>query len=226
MAGMCGYDFVVLDGEHGLFSESDYLQAHQALAGTDAFAMVRVPGHEPQAIGRHLDIGADAIIVPNVTTPEEANSLVRAMQYPPLGTRGFGAAAHRVTRYGSDLAGHLKDPRGDACLIVMIESASGVANADEIVAIEGVDGVLIGPSDLTAGLGDLGDFANPEYAAALARIERAASERGKFMGTAPHPGYPIDVLIARGYRLLIAGSDVSLIREAMGEQLARARANS
>jgi 4-hydroxy-2-oxoheptanedioate aldolase len=223
MAGMCGYDFLMLDCEHGLFSEIDHLQTLQALAAADVAAMMRLKNHDTQAVGRYLDMGADAIMVPNVSTADEARALVRAMNYPPAGTRGFGAPGHRATRYGMDLAMHLKAPREGVCLLVMIESAPGVANVEDILAVEGVDGVFIGPSDLTANLGSPRDFAQPLYAQAVERIERAASNEGKIIGTAPHPGAPVETLVTRGHRLLIIGADMPLICEAMSAQVAKAK---
>lgn len=223
MAGMCGYDFLMLDGEHGVFSEQDYLQTLQALTATQVLALLRLPGHDIHAIGRYLDMGVDAIVVPNVSTAEEARALVRAMEYPPAGTRGFGAPAHRATRYGLDLAEHMKSPRQGASLIVLIESSLGVANVEAILAIEGVDGVFIGPSDLTAGLGAARNFSQPAYTQALTQIERAAAASGKLLGTAPHAGNPVEALLARGHQLLILDADMSLIREAMSAQIAKAR---
>lgn len=223
MAGICGYDFVFLDGEHGVFSETDFLQALQALAATDAIGMLRLAGHDTHALGRYLDMGADAIIVPNVSTAEQARGLVRAMHYPPVGTRGFGASQYRSTRYGMELEKHLSAPREAQHLIVIIESALGVSNAEDILAVEGVDGVFVGPSDLSADLGGIGNFSQPEYGEALSRVERAASVNGKFYGAPPHPGYPCEVLLERGHRLLILGADMSLIREAMCAQVAKVR---
>ena len=225
MAGMCGYDFLILDCEHGLFSEMDHVQTLQACGSTNVVAMVRLAGHDTQAVGRYLDMGVDVIVVPNVSTAEQAQKLVRAMEYPPAGTRGFGASVHRATRYGIDIAAHLSAPREGVCLVVIIESALGVANSEDILAVEGVDGVIIGPADLRADLGCAGDSSQPEYARAVARIERAAAARHKLLGTAPHPGYPLEALLARGHRLLILGADMPLIREAMSAQVAKAKSH-
>jgi 4-hydroxy-2-oxoheptanedioate aldolase len=225
MAGMCGYDFLMLDAEHGVFSESDFLQAMQALAATDAIAFVRLAGHDTHALGRYMDMGADAIVAPSVSSAAEAKMLVRAMEYPPSGTRGFGAAAHRATRYGLDLAAHIGDPRGGVCLFVIIESALGVSNIDEILAVKGVDGVIIGPSDLSANLGRTGDYSQPAYAQAVASIERAAAATGKLLGTVPHGGNSIEALLQRGHRLFVMGADMPLIRDAMCAQLANAQSS-
>jgi len=219
MAGVCGYDFLLLDGEHGVFSEPDILNTLQLLAGVDVASLVRLAGHDTHALGRYLDMGADAIVVPNVSTAEQARTLARAMVYPPAGTRGFGAPLHRATRYGLEVEAHLKSPRGHASLWVIIESALGAQNAAEILAVEGIDGVIIGPSDLSADLGRVGDFAQPGYAQAFERIEQAALKHNKLLGTAPHPGHSIEALRGRGHRLFIIGADMALLREAMVAQV-------
>jgi 2-keto-3-deoxy-L-rhamnonate aldolase RhmA len=228
MAGICGYDFVMLDAEHGVFSEQDYLQHLQALAAADANAVVRLAGHDAQAAqaaGRYLDIGIEAILVPNVSTVEQARAMARAMEYPPRGSRGFAAPVHRATRYGMDLEAHLKSPREAVYLIIMIESATGVANIEDILAVEGVDGVFIGPSDLSASLGRPRDYSRPEYQQALERVERATCARGKLLGTAPHAGSPLEALVARGHRLILLEADMCLIREAMTSQVQKAKAS-
>jgi 4-hydroxy-2-oxoheptanedioate aldolase len=223
IVGTCAYDFLLLDGEHGVFSETDCLHTMQVLAATDALAMVRLAKHDPQALGRYLDMGAEVIVVPNVSSAEQAKTLARAMEYPPSGTRGFGASLHRATRYGMDLAAHVRAPRQGVYLLVIIESALGVANAEDILSVDGVDGVIIGPADLTADLGFAGDFSQPAYAEAIAHIEQVAAARGKIIGTAPHPGYPIEVLVSRGHRLLVLDDDVSLIRESVSARVTSAR---
>jgi 4-hydroxy-2-oxoheptanedioate aldolase len=223
LAGMCGYDFLILDAEHGVLSETDFLHACAIARATNLIPMVRLVGCDSHAVGRYLDMGAEAIIAPNVVDAAQAQRLVRAMQYPPLGTRGFGAPAHRGASYGINLEAHLKNPRGGSHLIVMIESRQGVQNVEDILAVDGVDGVFVGPFDLSADLGCAGDFASPLYAEALDRIERAATARGKVLGTGPHPGNLFDALLARGHRLLLIGADMPLIRDAMRAQVSAAR---
>src|SRR6185437_16038319 len=136
---------------------------------------------------------------------------------------GSGAAAHRATRYGLDVVANRNVPPANVSLLVMIESAVGVTNAREILAVEGVDGAIVGPSDLSADLGAPGDFSRPSYQEALELIERAAAASGKLLGTAPHEGYALDTLYARVHRILLVGVDVSLIREAMVAQVEKAK---
>lgn len=224
MAGLCGFDFLLVDGEHGWFGETDCLQTLRALAATNALAMVRLRDHNPQALGRYLDMGFEVIVAPNVSSADQAETLVRAMDYPPEGTRGFAAALHRATRYGLDTAEHLKAPRHRTSLLVIIESALGVANVDQILAVEGVDGAIIGPFDLSADLGCVADFSQLAYTRAVASIERAASARGKLLGTTPHPGSPLEALLARGHRIVIGAADISLMREAMSAAVMKSKA--
>jgi 4-hydroxy-2-oxoheptanedioate aldolase len=220
LAATCGYDFVLMDCEHGLFSETDCLQMLPTLACREALSVVRVRDHDPKAVWRLMDMGVDAVAVPYVSTAEEADALARAVRYPPAGTRSFGASLHRATRYGAD---SFADQH--PCLFIMIESAEGVRNVDEIVAVEGVDGVIIGPGDLAASLGALGDFSRPAFSAAMSRIERAVLARNKFLGTAHYPGVALEALVARGHRLLIVGADIALLRGAMLSQVEEARAS-
>lgn len=223
LAGLCGYDFLILDDQHGIFDQSDHLRMLHASSFVDMAVFVRLKGHDTRAIGRYLDMGANGIVVPEVETADEARLLARALEYPPAGTRGFAAPAHRATHYGLELAAHLKAPRDGISLLLIIESARGVANVEEILAVEGVDGVIIGPSDLSANLGCAGDYSQPQYMQAVSRIELAAATRGKLLGTAPHAGSPPEALIARGHRLLILASDTSLVREAMNSQVAQVK---
>lgn len=199
MAPKCGYDFLFLDGEYGKLAEADFAQALQALESTEVLAFVRLAAHDLDALSRFVSMGADAIVVPHVSTAQQATDLVRAMD---------SAAADRARQ----------------CLIVIIESLLGAAHAQEILAVDGVDGVFVGPSDLSADQGRRGDYSHREYADALARIEHAAAVTGKFLGTAPHAGYPLAALLARGHRLFVLGTDVALVHDAMSAQLAQARA--
>jgi 2-keto-3-deoxy-L-rhamnonate aldolase RhmA len=223
VAAACGYDLLILDDEHGVFSTVDLLQSISVLNNTGTAAFVRVREGDTQAVGRYLDMGADGIVVPGVSTAEQAVAYVRAMHYPPAGTRGFGASAHRGTRYGLDVSQHMNAPRGHAALVLMVESVASVTSIESILSVDGVDAVVVGPSDLSASVGSLGDFSSPAYGQAMARVERAAQLSGKILGTAPHPGHSVEMLAARGHRLFIVGADTMLIREALASALQGAR---
>jgi 2-keto-3-deoxy-L-rhamnonate aldolase RhmA len=195
MGNRCGYDFLMLDGEHGCFSETDYAQSLRALASSGLIGVVRLPSHDTQALRVHVETGADAIVVPHVSTAKEATALAAAM-----------------------------DPNSSAALIAIIESPLGVSQVEAILAVPGIDGVLVGPNDLTAELGFEGDYDQPAYKQALRHIENAALASGKFLGTAPHGPYSLELLRARGHQLFILGTDHGLLQDAMSAQAGQAKA--
>jgi 4-hydroxy-2-oxoheptanedioate aldolase len=223
LAGHCGYDFLLIDVEHGIFTDHECLQALRACSAMGMLSMIRLSGQELGAIGRYLDMGADVIVAPNVRTAAEADVLAKAMVYPPVGTRGFGASIHRETNYGIDLTLHIEAPRGGAAFLAVIESAQGVENIDSILAVDGLDGIIVGPGDLSSDLGRPLDFSQAAYAPALARVEHSAAARRKVLGTAPHGDHTLEALRARGHRVFIVGSDISLVRDAMCAQVKSAQ---
>jgi len=179
-----GFDWLLIDGEHspnGLASVLQQAQAIAAYPGVNAIA--RVPlGHGDAGtalIKQYLDLGVQTILVPMVDTPEQARAIVRAMRYPPDGIRGMGGA--RASRWGR-YADYPKSANAQVCLLVQAESREALANLDAIAAVEGVDGVFIGPADLSASMGHVGDSDHPEVQAAIedaiARIARAGKAPG------------------------------------------------
>ena len=189
----CGYDFLLLDGEHGTFNEAEFSQALTALAATDVLAMVRLAGHDLDAMKRYQRMGADVVVVPHVSTQEEACRMAQA------------AIQAKIS------------------IIAIIESALGASNAEAILAVDGLAGVLVGPNDLSADLGYEGNYTSAAYTQALERTEHAATRAGKVLGTVPHGKYSLPTLYGRGHRLFILGTDRSLLREAMSAQVAQAR---
>lgn len=219
IAATSGYDFIVLDSEHGTFYEPDYLPAMLETGKFDLTTIVRLRGQDPTSIGRCLDMGIEGIMIPNVRTAHEATALVKAMHFPPKGSRGYAGGIVRSSGYGLELENYRRGAVPDPFLAVMIESEEGVDNVEEIVRVEGLSAVVVGHYDLSASLGIPGDFAQPAYERALSRIEGAAATHRKTLGSAPHPDYPVEKLIARGHRLITLGVDTKLIREAMAAQI-------
>lgn len=221
LAGFCGYDFVFLDGEHGTFCDASIVEALQYLGAANLLSIVRTRGSDPRDIGRFMDFGASIILVPDVRSADQARALAAGMKYPPSGTRGFGASLHRSTKYGATLAAHMDGDSDASVLMVIIESEAGVLQVEAILDVDGVGGAFIGPMDLS---NSVGAFDTPAYGVAVARIERAARERGKLIGTAPHPGSDVDALLRRDYDLIVLGSEVSTFRAALEDQVERFRA--
>lgn len=179
-----GFDWLLIDGEHspnGLRSVLQQAQAIAAYPGANAIARVPV-GHGDVGtalIKQYLDLGLQTILVPMVDTPAQAQAIARAMRYPPHGIRGMGGA--RASRWGRYPA-YAKEANEQVCLLVQAETREALANLDAIAAVDGIDGVFIGPADLSASLGHVGDPNHPEVQAAIAdaiaRIQRAGKAAG------------------------------------------------
>lgn len=158
--GFAGFDWVVVDTEHAASDPIAALEQLQALGGTDASVIVRPAKNDTVLIKRFLDIGFQTLIIPFVETADEAQQAVQAMRYPPHGIRGV-AGTTRATRYGT-IAEYAKKAETELCLIVQLESRESLKNIEDIAAVDGVDSLFIGPGDLAASLGYLGNPSHPE----------------------------------------------------------------
>jgi len=179
MLGTAGFDFVLIDCEHGPADVAD-LRRHIAAAQVHGMAvLVRVGADEPALALRALDHGAAGIVVPHVDGPRDAERAVRAVRHPPLGDRGF-ATYGRAGGYGTvPAAEHLRRAEADVLLIVMAESEQGCDRAKEVLAVPGVDGVLVGPADLAVSMGEPGGQDGPRVRAAVDRVHREAAAAGR-----------------------------------------------
>jgi len=207
-----GYDWTLIDLEHGAGDERDALSQMQALATRGCIAIVRVESTARQRVHRVLDFGAHGIMFPRIESPDEAKAAVAAMRYPPAGVRGV-ALANRACGWGSDSRAYTE---GSASLlaIIQIESPAAVENADAIAAVEGVDVLFIGPSDLSHSLGRLGDFGHPDFLSAVRRTAQAVLSRGKHCGILlPNPK-DLKQYVDLGFRFVAAGSDAGLLNTA------------
>ncbi len=211
--GTAGFDWLVIDGEHSPNDLRSIRDQLVALAASDAEPVVRVPIGETWMIKQMLDLGAQTVLVPMVETKEQAEALVRACRYPPFGTRGVGAAAARATRFGA-ISDYVTTADDQTCLLVQVESRAGIAALDDILSVDGVDGVFIGPADLSTDMGFQGKSTAPEVQevirGAIARIAAAGKAPG-ILGT--------EDTVTEGYRdmgaqFLAVGIDVLLLARA------------
>ncbi len=177
-----GFDWVLFDGEHAPNDLRTLLAQLQASAPyTQTSAIVRPPIGDPVLIKQLLDIGVQTLLIPMVETPEQAAQMVAAMQYPPKGIRGVGSALARASRWNR-VKDYLHKAGDEMCLLVQVENVRGFENLDAIAAVPGVDGVFIGPADLSASFGHLGQANHPDMLAriddAIARIRKAGKAAG------------------------------------------------
>ncbi|AIN58443.1 4-hydroxy-2-oxoheptanedioate aldolase [Pseudomonas soli] len=181
LAANAGFDWLLLDGEHAPNDLRSLLAQLQAVAPYPAQPIVRPVIGDTALIKQLLDIGAQTLLVPMVESAEQARQLVRAMRYPPHGVRGVGSALARASRWNS-IPDYLDQADDQMCLLVQVENCEGLANLDAICAVEGVDGVFIGPADLSAAMGQRGNPGHPEVQAAIeeaiVRITRAGKAAG------------------------------------------------
>jgi 4-hydroxy-2-oxoheptanedioate aldolase len=207
-----GFDFLLVDQEHGEGELTDAVAVLRAAEAAGAPCLVRVPWNDPIWFKRILDVGATSLMVPSVTTAEEAEAAVRACRYPPNGTRGYAAPIVRAANYGL-MADYIEKADANLLIVVQIESADAVDHAAEICAVEGVDVVFIGCNDLAGSIGRLEQLDHPDVRALITRAEDAILASGKPMGTVPNAGASWQQLFDRGYRLVAGPHDLVMLRE-------------
>ena len=224
--GRAGFEFAVIDLEHGSGTEADVLTQLQALQATNAGVIVRVESHERQRAHRVLDLGAEGIMVPRVDSAPEAATAVAGLRYPPQGVRGV-AAANRACEFGTTYREYMESAASTLLGVVQIESESALASVDAIAAVEGADVLFVGPMDLTQSLGILAQFDHPRYGEALEVVSAAARRHGKSLGVLMARPEDFDRYHALGFRFIACGSDGTLLNAGARRQmelLAAARA--
>lgn len=218
--GVAGFDWVVIDLEHGGGHEADLVgQLHGAAAG-GSHALVRVESLELSRAGRALDLGAEGIMFPRVDGPEHARAAIAATRYPPAGARGV-ATYNRACAFGTR-PDAIDEAAGGTLGVVQIESPAAVAAAEAIAATDGVDVLFIGPGDLSHAMGIRGAFGDPAFREAVARVVAAADGAGKAAGILLGAADQVPAALADGFRMIGVGSDSSLLVQA-ARTAARAR---
>ncbi len=218
-----GFDCVMIDLEHGAGSYRDAVAQMQAVKGSACTPLLRVPWNDAVEIKRALDIGAAGVMVPAVSSAAEAEAAVAACKYPPAGVRGAAPAVVRASDYGLRTADYLAEINQQVLVIAQIETVRGVEAIEEIAAVDGLDLLFIGPMDLSADAGHLGETEHPEVRALIERVERAALQAGRLLGSIVFPGAPAAALLERGHRLILAHSDVELLRDSARAGVAEMR---
>ena len=214
IAGRAGFDWCLVDGEHGPWDPATIRRQLMVLAGTGTQAIVRVPVNADWVIKQALDIGAQSVMVPMVHSADEARAAVAACRYPPQGVRGNGGATIRAGGFGA-IPDYTATANDEICVIVQAESRAALADLAAIAAVEGVDCVFIGPADLAADMGHRDDPGHPDVQAAIAdaipRIRAAGKAAGIILGS---PQARADA-VARGVNFLGMGSEATLLADAL-----------
>jgi 4-hydroxy-2-oxoheptanedioate aldolase len=218
-----GYDFLIIDQEHGAGSLQDAAALLRACGAAGCPAIVRVPWNDQVYLKRILDLGAQSLMIPMIESSEAAAAAVAACRYPPAGRRGWAAPAMRCSRYGT-LAGYTSAANAELFLIAQIESATAADQAEAIAAVDGIDMVLIGVNDLAGSIGLLEQLDRPEVDRLVRRIEAGVRAAGKPLGSVPSARRDTAGLFADGYQLVAGAGDSSLLRQAAETDLARVRA--
>lgn len=213
MMGQAGFDWVVVDGEHGPNDLRSILAQLQVLVSTDAHAVVRLPVGETYMIKQTLDAGAQTLLIPMVETVEQARQLVRDVNYPPHGDRGVGYALARASKF-STITDYGTTADAQICLLLQVENLRGLAALDDILALDGVDGVFIGPADLAADMGHMGNAAHPDVQAAIMDAITRIKAAGKAPGILSTRDEMTNDAIAAGAQFVAVGADVLLLGQA------------
>ena len=216
-----GYDWLIIDTEHGPYGELTAQRMLQAV-GKRCPCVVRVPSNEEVWIKKALDIGSAGVLVPLVNTAATAARVARACRYAPAGVRGMGGA--RAQRYGVGFQDYVERADRDILAIVQAEHIEAVENIEAIVRVPGIDAVFVGPYDLSASMGKPGQIRDPEVTSAIRRVRDAVLGAGLKAGIYCSDGAAAREFLQQGYTLIGMSTDMSLLVHVAGQELAAARA--
>ncbi len=212
-------DYVCVDTQHGAIGYEDSIRMIQAIALAGATPVARVALNDPGLIGKSLDIGAHAVIVPMIETPDDAAEVVAAVRYPPHGKRSYGPIMSGIRRYD-----YVSWARDHTAVIAMIETAEALDNIDDILSVKGIDAIYVGPADLSLALGlkPQNNDGEPEFDEAINKILRACRRRHVVAGI-----HASGALVRRrreqGFQMITVANDLQSMRKGISEELAIAR---
>ena len=218
-----GFDWALIDMEHSPNDYRSVLGQLQVFAGSDTTALVRVEWNDTVAVKKLLDIGAQGLLFPMIQSVEEARRAVAATRYPPKGVRGVSGTT-RATRYGrvKDCLGRVED---ETAVLLQVETQAALDAAEDIAAVDGVDGIFFGPADIGADMGLLGNPMHPDIWARIRPVAKALMARGMPVGTlVTDPGFAAE-LMDEGFTFVACGLDTGLLARASDKLLADVKAH-
>ncbi|AOK61823.1 4-hydroxy-2-oxo-heptane-1,7-dioate aldolase [Burkholderia ubonensis] len=215
-----GFDWLLIDGEHAPNTVPTILAQLQAIAPYPSHPVVRVPWNDPVIVKQVLDLGARSLLVPMVQSAAEARAAVAATRYPPEGIRGVGSALARASRWNR-VGDYLPRANGEMAVLVQVETRAGLDAVDAIARVDGVDGVFIGPADLAADLGHLGNPGHPDVQAAIDHAIRAIKAAGKAPGILSADEAAARRYLEAGALFVAVGVDTTLLARSAERLAAR-----
>lgn len=227
MVGLTGFDWVLIDLEHGTGGENNVISQLQALAHTPSAPIVRVESSERHRIHRVLDFGAEGVMCPRIYNVEDAKKVANGLQYTPKGSRGV-AKMVRCTEFGKNFTDYHNNASENIVGIAQIETAESLNHLDEIAALDGIDVLFIGPADLSMDLGVFGQFDAPVYKEALRDTVNAANKAGKSTGILIFDPADFKLYHDMGIRFIACGADASFVSSGaknVMENLTKQRSN-
>lgn len=220
MAGNSGFDWLLIDMEHGWGSHAHLLPQIQAAGATPAAPFVRIEDNQTPRFKRVLDLGASGIMIPYISSVAEAEHAVSAMRYPPRGVRGV-AKLSRGSGFGADFEDYFENGHEQLTTVIQVETVDALNDIDNIASVDGVDVLFVGPMDLTVNMGIRGQFDHPDYISAQKKIAEAAKNAGKAAGILLQSADQVSPTLDLGYTFVALGSDGALVNLGM-RQLASA----
>ncbi len=208
--GLSGFDWLLIDLEHGAGTEKDLLYQLQAMEHTKAAPLVRIESSDRQRIHRVLDLGAEGVMCPRIRNYTEAEQVARGLHYPPAGNRGV-AKMVRTTGFGRNFADYQKNEQEEIVGILQIETVEALDHLDRIAALDGIDVLFIGPSDLSMELGIFGKFENPLFVDAVKKTIKASRKYGKATGILLSDPDDFQIYHDMGIRIFACGSDATFV---------------
>lgn len=214
IAGLAGFDWLLIDHEHGPGGEDTMLHQLQAAAATPAFPIVRIAVNETARFKRVLDMGALGVMVPYVSTVAETRAAVSAMRYPPHGVRGV-AKFNRGAGFGGDFEEYYAHAHERLVTVIQIETVEAIKNIDEIAAVDGADVLFVGPTDLSYNMGIRDQLESAQFTEALKKVSDAAKKHGKAAGILVHNNALVPKVRDLGYTFTALGSDGGAVRNGL-----------
>jgi len=212
IVGQAGFDWVLIDLEHGIGNESGLIYQLQSLENSNSTPIIRVESYEAARVKKVLDLGASGIMFPQIKNTDEAKLAISNMYYPPTGQRGL-AKMIRSTNYGANFKQYFDSITDNLIGIIQIETLESLKHLEDIAALDGVDVLFLGPADLSLALGVLGQWDHPDFVNAAKSISMAAKKAGKACGVLFFDIDQYDFYYRLGYRFLASGSDMVFVNE-------------